>query len=457
MFNLLPFFNKFRVPSMIHILLDLSVVIIAGIGLSQLINLKESEDKKNIDRKYKNIKLYFYIFGSIAILLMLIMGLGKNTFLGWIQNSGRHINSSGQQLAYEMALKDTVMMLVLLGIAGVLVLYYLNSKMKANMLSAGLILLLIIDLWVVDFKIIKPQPSVDVKVFFQKTNTVEFLEKQDGQFRIFPVNIGQPGEKPDNWWMYFKLQNIYGYHAAKIKIYQETMTELNFPQSYLIKFLTQGVDEKGQRTVKIKNPAQIPPDQLYGHQNFLNMLNTKYLISQYPIPDTSCQLIHRADNLIYENKKALPRVFFVSGVKVLNSKQEIFRYFKSDKFNPAQTAILEEEPEFIIQPSSENEVTVESSEIHRIQLKASVAAPALMVLSEIYYPAGWNAYVDGVKTKIYKTNYILRSIFLQPGEHEIEFNFEPSSFKLGLFISVLTFLILIAALTFSIRRLKKSE
>jgi len=62
-----------------------------------------------------------------------------------------------------------------------------------------------------------------------------------------------------------------------------------------------------------------------------------------------------------------------------------------------------------------------------------------------------------VKTKIYKTNYILRSIFLQVGEHEIEFKFEPSSFKLGLFISLITFLILIAALVFSVRRLKKSE
>ncbi len=456
MFNLLPFFNKFRVPSMIHILLDLSVIIIAGFGLNHLINLKESEDKKILEKKSKNIKLYVYIFASIGILLMLIVGLGKSMILGWIQNSGRNIHPTNLQLAYEMALKDTVVMLILLGVAGFLVMYYLNSKMKANMLGIGLILLLIIDLWIVDFKIVKPQPSVDEKVFFQKTNTVEFLEKQDGQFRIFPVNIGQPGEKPDNWWMYFKLQNIYGYHAAKIKNYQEIMTQLNFPQNYLMKFLAQGVDEKGQRTIQIKKSAQIPPDQLFGHQNFLNMLNAKYLISKYPIPDSSCQLIHRGDNLIFENKNALPRAFFVNENKVLNSKEEIFQYFKTKNFNPANTAILEEEPEFAIQPSTENKVSIVSSDIHNTRLKASVATPALMVLSEVYYPAGWNAYVDGVKTKIYKTNYILRSIFLQPGDHEIEFKFEPGLFKLGLFISLITFLILIAALVFSLRQSKKS-
>jgi len=456
MFNLLPFFNKFRVPSMIHILLDMAVIIIAGFGLSHLINLKESENEKNFQKISKDIKKYTYIFGSIAMLLMLFVGLGKNTILGWIQNSGRRISPNNLKSIYEMALNDTVLMLILLGLAGFLVLYYLNSKMKANMLGVGLILLLIIDLWIVDFKIINPQPAADEKVFFQKTNTVKFLDKQEGQFRIFPVKIGQPGEKPDNWWMYFKLQNIYGYHAAKIKAYQETMTELNFPQNYLMKFLAQGVDEKGQRKIQVKKPEQIPPHQLYGDQNFLNMMNAKYLISQYPIPDTSCQLIHRGDNLIYENKNALPRAFFVNDVKVINSKTEIFKFFKSKNFNPAKTAILEDEPEFPIKASENNKVIVESTGIHDIKLKASVAAPALMVLSEIYYPAGWNAYIDGAKTKIFKTNYILRSIFLQPGEHDIEFKFEPNSFKLGLFISLITFLIMIVALIISVRKLKKT-
>jgi len=462
MFKLLPFFNKFRIPSMIHILLDIAVIIIAGFGLNHLINLKESEDKKIFANKSKNIKIYVYSFGSVAILLMLIVGLGKGMLLKSMGSifKLRHPTFNLQQieqlkgLAYKSALTDTVVMLILLGITGFLVMYFLNSKMKANMLGVGLILLLIIDLWIVDFKIVNPQPSVDEDAFFQKTNTVEFLEKQDGQFRIFPVNINQPGEKPDNWWMYYKLQNIYGYHAAKIKIYQETMTELNFPQSYLFKFLRQGVDDKGQRTVQIQKPDQIPPDQLFGHQNFLNMLNTKYLISKYPIPDTSCQLIHRGDNLIYENRNALSRAFFVNDAKVLNSKEEIFQHFKSKDFNAAHTAILEEEPEFAIQPSTDNNVTLVSSDIHNIRLKASVAAPALMVLSEIYYPAGWNAYVDGVKTKIYKTNYILRSIFLKPGEHEIEFRFQPTSFKIGLLISIVTFITLIAALIFVIKKNK---
>jgi len=80
-----------------------------------------------------------------------------------------------------------------------------------------------------------------------------------------------------------------------------------------------------------------------------------------------------------------------------------------------------------------------------------------MVLSEVYYPAGWKAYVDGQLTKIYKTNYILRSIFLKPGDHEIEFVFKPASFTIGLIISTLTLIFLIATLAYSARRHRRKS
>ena len=151
----------------------------------------------------------------------------------------------------------------------------------------------------------------------------------------------------------------------------------------------------------------------------------------------------------------MPRAFFVNDIKVITEKNAIFQFMKSGNFDPTKTAILEHEPETAIQPDSANRVNLVSSSIHDLKFKASVAAPALMVLSEIYYPAGWNAYVDGVKTEIHKTNYILRSIFLQPGDHEIEFKFEPTSFKTGLLISLITLFGLIAALFIGIKRNKK--
>jgi len=450
MFKLLPFFNKFRVPSMIHILLDISVVLMAGLGLHYLINLKQSGDNQIIQKKYQSIKKYFYIFGAIGILILLFVTLGKGTILNWIVSSGK-ISSSAYQVAYQMALKDTVIMLILLGISGFIVLYYLNKELKTELLGIGLIFLLIVDLWLIDFKIIEPKPAVDEQSFFRKTDVVEFLEQQKQPFRIFPIRLNQPGEKPDNWYMYFKLQNVYGYHAAKLKIYQETLEELQLPHLYMLKFLKQGVDDRGQQIVQLRTLEEVPLNLLYAHQAFLNMLNVKYLISAYPIPDTSCQLIKRGSALIYENKHALPRAYFVDNFKTLSSKQKIFDFIGSGQFDPARTAILEEEPEFTVQPNPENQVELISYDIHKIKLKASLKSPSLMVLSEIYYPAGWKAYVDGELTKIYKTNYILRSIFLESGDHQVEFVFGPKSFYVGLIISIITCILLIVTLIYSIK------
>ena len=109
--------------------------------------------------------------------------------------------------------------------------------------------------------------------------------------------------------------------------------------------------------------------------------------------------------------------------------------------------MLFEQPEFGIVPTSENTVEIISYDIHEIKLKASVAQPSLLVLSEVYYPAGWQAIVDEEETRIYRTNSILRSIFLKPGQHEIRFVFRPTVFKAGLGITVFT-LIFIAVLLF---------
>ncbi|HDP98638.1 MAG TPA: hypothetical protein ENN22_05590 [bacterium] len=453
MFNLLPFFNKFRVPSMIHILLDLSVVILAGIGLSHAIQLKDMANSDTREAKMQQVRNYFYGFSSVAILLMLFVALGKNTLLNWMSNAARQLQPAQQLVAHKMALQDAVVVLFLLGIAGFLTLYFLKNKLDVRLYALSLMMLLLVDLWVVGYKIVDPKPQVQEDAFFQKTDVVKFLENQPGKFRIFPVKVGQPGEKPDNWYMYFKLENVYGYHAAKIRDYQETMTALQFPQSYFFKFLKQ----EGNQTVINQNMNEVPRALLFGHQNFLNMLNCRYLISSYPIPDTSCQLVFRGSQFVFENKHALPRAFFVDEAKLVSSADAIFRLLKSERFNPAKTALLEEQPPFEIQLAPDNNaVQLTSYDIHHIALKATVAAPALMVLSEVYYPAGWKALVNGKETKIYKTNHILRSIFLEPGEHDIEFVFKPMSFKLGLIISLLTFAGLMVALVVSLRKQRRA-
>lgn len=456
MFELLPFFNKFRVPSMIHILLDISVVIMAGMGLHFLISLRESADPKLLQQKSDAVRKYFYIFGSIGIAILLFIIIAKGMVIGWITHSGKIAES---QLPYQMALKDTVVMLVLLGLSGFLTLYYLNKKLSSSLFASAMIFLVIVDLWLVNYKIIDPRPSVDEQEYFQKNDVVKFFETQSKPFRIYAA----ADVKPANWYMYYFIESITGYHAAKLKIYQEFLEEsaldmsVRFPYTgrpmpyFLSKYFTEALQNGKPEILRVPG-ASIPPERFQNDNKWLNMLNVKYLVSYYPIDDPRYP---RRQTYVYQNPEALPRAFFVDEVKQISEKADIFNFMKSPQFDPAKTAVLEEAPAFPIQADSANQVELVSYDIHNIKLTATVAAPALMVVSEIYYPAGWKAFVDGVETKIFKTNYILRSLFLQPGEHEIEFRFAPASFTLGLLISIATLIGLVFALALAIYKLKK--
>lgn len=464
MFKLLPFFNKFRVPSMIHILLDLSLVFMAAMGLQQLFNIRQSTDKNLTAKKTDLVKKYFYIFGGVAILITLFIIAGKGTMLGWMANSGKTLNQAGQVRAYEMALTDAVKLLFLLGICGYSILYYLRGKMQSNLLAFIVIILAIVDFWIVDYKIVEPKPETTEEAYFRKTSAVSYLEQQKQPFRIFSA----ADEKPANWYMYHRIQNVSGYHAAKLRIYQEFLEETKIdrnvrlpytgrPIPYFLSKYYREVLQNNQPAIEMVPPQEIPQQRLKTDNNWLSMLNAKYITSLYPINDPHYQLVSRGQPNVYENRTSLPRAFFVDEIKNIQGKDNIFDFMKSPEFDPARIAILEEEAPFEIQPDSGNTVELTSFSIHNIKLKATVVSPSLMVLSEIYYPKGWKAYVNGKETKIYKTDYILRSIFLEPGQHEIEFVFDPASFKIGLIISLLTSIVLVGALFFSARKIKDEK
>jgi uncharacterized membrane protein YfhO len=101
----------------------------------------------------------------------------------------------------------------------------------------------------------------------------------------------------------------------------------------------------------------------------------------------------------------------------------------SPAFDPSVTAIMEKDPG--VKTPDSTSVEVEEYHSRRIKVRAYTSAPALLVLSEIYYPAGWKAFVDGHETEILRTNSILRSVVVPAGSHEIVFSFDPESYALG--------------------------
>ncbi len=167
---------------------------------------------------------------------------------------------------------------------------------------------------------------------------------------------------------------------------------------------------------------------------------------------------------LYENQKAMPRAWFVKKIITIPEDQ-ILKTIKSGitpdgrRFDPSEVALLESESLATDKhfPSAEEgkedaEISLVKYESRRIELKARNVSARFLVLSEVFYP-GWSALVDGVEVNIYRTNYAMRGIWVPPGEHKIEFLYNPNSFKRGAIFSGLGVVFLLAAVVFGRRYL----
>jgi len=161
-------------------------------------------------------------------------------------------------------------------------------------------------------------------------------------------------------------------------------------------------------------------------------------------------LAYDGDVKVYENRDAFPRAFVVHRAEMVSETHEAIARMNEEEFDPAQVAVIEGElskdqlailAASPVSDGSSAEITHYSD--NKVELTTRMDNPGLLVLSDTYYP-GWKAYVDGKQVPIYPTDVALRSIFLEQGEHDVEFVYSPGSFKAGVLISGLSLLSLVA-------------
>lgn len=165
------------------------------------------------------------------------------------------------------------------------------------------------------------------------------------------------------------------------------------------------------------------------------------------------ELDYEQDIKIYRNKKVFPRTFIVPEVEVIEEEDKILERISSEKFNPRRIAILEEQiPESQLTPNSKRIIGSSWAEVidyraSSVEIIVEMQSGGFLVLSDSYYP-GWKVYVDGDEKRVYRANYLLRAVHLFPGRHRVRFVFDPFSFKLGLWGSLITLLSLTGYLAY---------
>jgi len=192
----------------------------------------------------------------------------------------------------------------------------------------------------------------------------------------------------------------------------------------------------------------------------LDMLNVKYVLTEKPtdLKGLSWVLDGPETSKLYENQYYLPRAFLAEQFEVLKSDQEFARAFHELTFDPRRTVLLEKEPVRYLElkkkpkvPDLQSAVKILTLENNRIVLKVDTPEAAFLFMSETHYP-GWKAYVDDREEEILRANYVFRAIPMGPGSHLIEVVYEPLTFRIGLAVSLLTIVILLAAWTIHGRR-----
>lgn len=417
MLSVLPFFNKFRVPSMILSVFAFTVSLLACYGLDFIFNPTAEEIKKR-----KNLtKPILYIMAGMGLLLIISV-IFKNGFFNLFSLLGEDDMkrysapqiAQLKQIRFESLSGGFVKFILMLEAILALFYFHIREKMTAVAALIILILLLVYDTVSLNKKILRPQSRAGIHYEFQETETIRFLKSDTTNFRIF--SLLEHAQSGSPVWTYFGLQSIGGYSPAKMRIYQD-----------VIEFaLYKGSD------------PQFPINM-----NVVNMLNVKYLISNGQLPQGKGFFLTKLDEpnktLVYENKRMLPRAFFVKNLMTVTDKPQIFNVLNSESFDPRVTAIIEKQPNAGIEPFDSSYVEISEFRTNRIRMKTFVDKPSQLVLGEIYYPHGWKAFVDGQETEIYKTNYILRSIQVPAGEHAVEFVFEPKEYFLGIWVTTIAF------------------
>ena len=414
-FNIFPYFNKFRVPHMILILLQFNVAVLAAFGLDKIVALKA-----------EIIPKWFWGFAGavgLAFVGMVLIGSGvesavRGSFSPPMMQDPRAAQALNN-LRWSLWREDVWLMILLSGVFMVMIWFWIKRKVSKRVIVSIIVASAILDIGIVNHKIIQPSRAsgrgsqlISKRVmdrFFQVDEIVQFLLADKSIYRIYPVG-GLFGESR---FAAFGLESIGGYHPAKLKIYNTFLA-------------------------KTGNAAAIP---------VLRMMNVKYLISPQKINHPELSLVKsgaikstRGDLPIevYEVNNTLPRAWFVNKTEIV-LEEDIWNKIIQPDFDPHKIAYVPNE----VSVSSEGQVSIThfKKSIHRITMSTESDGNHLLVLSEVYYPLRWKAKIDGEETQTHIVNGILRGVVVPTGKHTIEFIYDKSAFNKGLTISFVSFVL----------------
>ncbi len=426
-----PMYAKFRTVASILVIAEFTIPLLAMLALKKLL-----DEPELMKPRMKYIGISFLLTGGIALLFSLMPSLFFDSFISsgelraiqtlpaeYIQPLTANLTEMRQAVFTADCLRSFYIILAGTGI----LLAVVYGKLKKEYAVGIILVLCLVDLWTVNKRYLNDEmfvPKEEREAPQAKTQTDELILRDEGlDYRVLNLASNTFNENETSYYH----KSIGGYHAAKLRRYQEMIEAYINPE---IQRLFGAVSQAEGDMTRVNGDSICP---------VLNMLNTKYFI----FPLQGGQTVPIQNPYVYGNAWFVDQITYVD-----NANKEIEAVGKIDLRHQAVADVKFKTQlgEAAVQDTA-SIVKITSYEPNRLTYDVNSGKGGVLVFSEIYYP-GWTATVDGEAVELGRVNYILRAIHIQPGQHQVELAFFPKSVDMTETIAYIAFVLLLLILIF---------
>ncbi len=407
MFHHLPLYNKFRTVSMALVVPGLVMPLVGIWGLKTIFSREIATD-----RALRALWWSLGITGGLCLLFWLVPGVffdfrstldAQHQFPEWYYDA---LLADRQSLLQKDAFRSLVFIVLGAGVVYWFVRQPVNKVRASTWAGAALLLLMACDLCGVALRYVNYDMFVTPEDAHDFTPTIadqHILRDDAPSYRV--LNLNNPFNETNTSYYH---KSVGGYNAAKLRRYQE-----------LIDYrLTGEIGQLVGALQQARTYADLESMQVFDRIPSLNMLNTRYVVYNTEQPPIV-------------NPEAYGNAWFVSDIEIVeNADEEMAALHRID---PRVTAVVSRSFAEAVEGKSFHKddggsITLTSYEPVRMRYRSQAAGDQLAVFSEVYYPHGWEATIDGQPATHFRVDWTLRAMFIPAGEHDIEFRFIPRAY-----------------------------
>ncbi len=420
-----PMYAKFRTVASILVIAEFTIPLLAMLALKKFL-----EEPDQIKPRLKYVGISFCLTGVVAMLFSVMPSTFFDSFISTSEMQAlkslpaEHVGplmTNLTEMRQAMFTSDALRSFYIILVGTGILLAFAYGKLKKEYAIAIILVICLVDLWTVNKRYLNDEmfvPKSEREAPQQMTQADEqILRDKSLDYRVLNLASNTFNENETSYYH----KSIGGYHAAKLRRYQEMIEQYISPE---MQQMFKAVSEAGGDMTKISGDSIWP---------VLNMLNTKYMI----FPLQGGQTVPLQNPYTYGNAWFIDKIQYVANaneemaaVGQLNLRHEAVA---DAKFKAQLGEAMEQDSVSI--------VTIKGYEPNELSYEVNSGKGGVVVFSEIYYP-GWTATIDGQPAELGRVNYILRALNVKSGKHDVVLTFKPKSVNTTETIAYISYVIL---------------